>query len=519
MKTGSSLKNRQGGAVAVMVGISMVLLVGFLALVIDLGRLYVAKTGLQNAADAAALSGAKQLDGSAARICCGADSAVAMAITTAGLNTFFGNLGQETVDIGTANNSNPNIRFSKSPDGPENEGGKWGVSIATAVTNPTDKFFIRVDTASGNLQALFAPVWAAIGSGISTMGTTGLAVAGSYPPGSLTPIFVPVIRRNADPDQVDGNTPCSGAIFNDKDYKNYDEDPPSNCPKELGGVDQTNYRKPDYSGNWGFLKAGQCREYKVGSSDEFTANCSSVPPEGIPEVATTGAKERGSYYVIAPRANNKWQTGDPYVWQVGAAWTGNFGFMMKSDDENTQKSLMAALCRGGGVTAYKVPGCGEVHTGQLSGPKTAANFNTRFDQQGNQTQLSHDLCPSDTNVGYVSTWVPTGYLTGYQATPAIPFLAPAQYPPGKANRRIVRVYVVDNVWLPGYNDASSNDDACYSQVLTGGSNSAHLVGCADFFMWQPANNQGVLYAEYVGSVPTEQCNASPATFTEIRLYR
>src|SRR4030065_171132 len=52
MKTGASLKNRQGGAVAVMVGISMVLLVGFLAMVIDLGHLYVAKTGLQNAAEA-----------------------------------------------------------------------------------------------------------------------------------------------------------------------------------------------------------------------------------------------------------------------------------------------------------------------------------------------------------------------------------------------------------------------------------------------------------------------------------
>jgi len=518
MKTGAGLKSRQGGAVAVMVGISMVLLVGFLALVIDLGRLYVAKTGLQNAADAAALSGAKQLNGSAARICCGADSAVAMAITTAGLNTFFGISGQQPVSLGTAISSNQSVWFSNSPSG------TWYHANDTEVqNNPGDKYFIKVDTASGNLQALFAPVWAAIGGGISTMGTTGLAVAGSYPPGSLTPIFVPVIRRNADPDQVDGNTPCSGAIFDDKVYKNYMDLPlNSKCPKELGGVDPTDYRKPDYSGNWGFLKAGRCREYKVGSSNELSAaDCSSVPSLGIPEnpATGTGAKERGSYYVIAPRANNKWATGDPYVWQVGASWTGNFGFMMKSDDENTQKSLMAALCRGGGVTAYKVPGCGEVHTGQLSGPKTAANFNTRFDQQGNQTQLSHDLCPSDTNVGYSSTWVPAGYLTGYQATPATPFLAPTQFPPGKDDRRIIRVYVVDNAWLPGYNDASSNDDACYSQVLTGGSNPAHLVGCADFFMWQPANNQGVLYAEYVGSVPTEQCNASPATFTEIRLYR
>jgi hypothetical protein len=55
------LKNRQGGAVAIMVGISIVVLVGFLGLVIDLGHLFVAKTELQNAADACALSAAREL--------------------------------------------------------------------------------------------------------------------------------------------------------------------------------------------------------------------------------------------------------------------------------------------------------------------------------------------------------------------------------------------------------------------------------------------------------------------------
>lgn len=61
MKTGASSKKRQGGAVAVMVGISIVVLVGFLGLVVDLGHLYVAKTELQNAADACALSAAREL--------------------------------------------------------------------------------------------------------------------------------------------------------------------------------------------------------------------------------------------------------------------------------------------------------------------------------------------------------------------------------------------------------------------------------------------------------------------------
>ena len=56
----SVLKN-QRGATAVIVGVSMFALVGFAALVVDLGNLYVARNELQNAADAGALAGAGNL--------------------------------------------------------------------------------------------------------------------------------------------------------------------------------------------------------------------------------------------------------------------------------------------------------------------------------------------------------------------------------------------------------------------------------------------------------------------------
>lgn len=168
MKTGASLKNRQGGAVAVMVGISIVLLVGFLAMVIDLGHLYVAKTGLQNAADAAALAGVKQLDGTAARICsagsassCDPDSAVDKAIDAAGRNAFFGNSADSVVNIDSSN-----ISFSSSQSGP------WA-TVSEAWSSPAGKLFIKVDTASGNLTTWFAPIW-----NILNMSTFGTAVAG-----------------------------------------------------------------------------------------------------------------------------------------------------------------------------------------------------------------------------------------------------------------------------------------------------------------------------------------------------
>lgn len=57
-----TLKKRQGGAIAIIVGLSLVVLIGFIGLVLDLGHLYIAKTELQNAADACALGAVRELD-------------------------------------------------------------------------------------------------------------------------------------------------------------------------------------------------------------------------------------------------------------------------------------------------------------------------------------------------------------------------------------------------------------------------------------------------------------------------
>jgi hypothetical protein len=52
----------QRGAVAIIVGICIVVLVGMIGLVVDMGHLFVFKTELQNAADSCALAAAKELD-------------------------------------------------------------------------------------------------------------------------------------------------------------------------------------------------------------------------------------------------------------------------------------------------------------------------------------------------------------------------------------------------------------------------------------------------------------------------
>ena len=53
--------DRQRGAVAIIVALSLAVLIGFAGLALDLGHLYVDKTELQNAADACALAASREL--------------------------------------------------------------------------------------------------------------------------------------------------------------------------------------------------------------------------------------------------------------------------------------------------------------------------------------------------------------------------------------------------------------------------------------------------------------------------
>ena len=58
MKLLKKIVKHEDGQVLVIVALLMVVLVGFAALLIDVGAMYLTKTNMQNAADAAALAGA-----------------------------------------------------------------------------------------------------------------------------------------------------------------------------------------------------------------------------------------------------------------------------------------------------------------------------------------------------------------------------------------------------------------------------------------------------------------------------
>lgn len=207
MKTGASLKNRQGGAVAVMVGISMVFLIGFLALVIDLGHLYIAKTELQNGADAAALAGAKELNGTAS----GVASAVTMATGIAAQNRY-----DFSKQIATTS-SDLIIQVGNCPS----DGCMVDVGGITDVV-AANKYFIKVDTLPRTLDTWFAPIL-----NIFTTSTSGMAVAGRFTI-DVTPIAMCALDLSNCPDINTGTCltpPCECGYTKGKSYKVSDVNP------------------------------------------------------------------------------------------------------------------------------------------------------------------------------------------------------------------------------------------------------------------------------------------------------
>lgn len=157
MRTRTGTLQQQRGATAVLAAIVIVLLVGILGLVIDLGVVYVRKTELQNAADAAALAGARELNGTTT----GVQNAATQAISIAALNGL--DFAATPVAIGNAN-----LAFGPGPDGP------WA-DYGSAQGAPQNKWFIRVTTDPESRPTWFIRV---LDEALSTTSADAMAVAG-----------------------------------------------------------------------------------------------------------------------------------------------------------------------------------------------------------------------------------------------------------------------------------------------------------------------------------------------------
>lgn len=178
-------RSRQRGAVAIMTGLTAVVLFAFGGLVLDLGHLYIAKSELQNASDAAALAGAKELNNKLS----GVTAAVNRAIATAAQHRYD---FKKPVNITIAN-----IRLATCPNpGNVNTWSRPGVRSPTCTFIPAASVtsdgmasglsFIEVDTGTQSLNTYLMRV---AGAAYNTTQTAGYSVAGRYQT-NVTPIGV-----------------------------------------------------------------------------------------------------------------------------------------------------------------------------------------------------------------------------------------------------------------------------------------------------------------------------------------
>ena len=448
-------RHSQRGAVAIVVGLTLFVLVGMLGLVLDLGHLYVAKTELQNAADAAALSGAKQIDGTAASICCGSNSAAARAIEAAGKNKF--DLGDISVVI-----SNADLWVSNCPD----DTCSWSpVSSITTDLAASDKTFLKVDTGLRTFRTWFIQV---MPGAPTTTATFGMAVAGKYNV-DITPI---AICRIPDPGTTNEFGYERGVTYRVSDANPIGPgtmfwiDPQSNVPG-VCTTTSTNATLPYVcSGKTAFTPiVGQTVNTNTGVSDpqlaaldsrfdDYPNQAKCDPSIALPD---TNIKE----YIYSDNA-----AGSPRSWM--------------NPDPSRQSIRFGTF----GGTYKPVPYASRVF-GDYGVLWSA------FRPTGATTSQWSTLYPGGNTTSYPETSPYAQTMGSFYAQPSTP------HRPGKAGRRVMNMLIVN---------CSTAGGVCRP---------ATVLGIGKFFMQIKANQPGNkdIYVEFGGVL------SNPLPTSDIKLYR
>ncbi|KVO25255.1 pilus assembly protein TadG-related protein [Burkholderia ubonensis] len=189
-------KRRQRGAVAVVVAIALAVLIGFVGLALDLGKLYVTRSELQNSADACALAAARDLTGATVNL-----SVSEAAGITAGHQNF-ALFEQNAVQLLT----DSNVTFSDALTNPFLPKG--------SVVTPSAVKYVKCTTAQNNIANWFIQALNVIpGINIANASVSAAAVA-TVGPAQTTcaiPVFVCKAGTNVSP-------PVAGATYNIGDW-------------------------------------------------------------------------------------------------------------------------------------------------------------------------------------------------------------------------------------------------------------------------------------------------------------
>ncbi|OGA98840.1 MAG: pilus assembly protein [Burkholderiales bacterium RIFCSPHIGHO2_12_FULL_61_11] len=228
---GGHRRRHQRGAVAIIVGISIVALIGFVGLALDLGKLFIAKTELQNSSDACALAASRELTGANASQL---EIAEAAGMTTGAVNRVI--FQGEAVVLYV----NDSVTFSNVYNGPY---------LAKNAIGPTEALamkYVRCTVSRAGIANWFIQVLNVMpGIDIGSQTVASTAVASLSP--AQTNCAIPVGLCSVDPDGnplagkpvgtwLEGaiGPPGSGGLTGN--FKWIDFTPPAGGASELAGI-------------------------------------------------------------------------------------------------------------------------------------------------------------------------------------------------------------------------------------------------------------------------------------------
>lgn len=194
-KTGQRERSGERGSIMIMTAIFALLLLLMVGLCLDVSRIYVVRAELQNAADAAALTAARELNGGDGGIDDAVNQATNVIINNQGLRAK-ANVTIVSVEFAANLNDNPYV------------------NAATAKANPAIIRFVKVTTQSTSTNILFASSALGVTHAESRQAIAGMSVG-------LTGIcdFFPgaVAMNDADNDPATGfmgfTPPAAGTLF------------------------------------------------------------------------------------------------------------------------------------------------------------------------------------------------------------------------------------------------------------------------------------------------------------------
>jgi len=174
---------RQSGVSAVIVAIALLVLVGFAALVIDLGFAYAERNRIQNAADAGALAGARKLyaDNGQSIHTRAFVTAEAEAVATQNVSTgtYVVDKGHYSFGMGSLSRG-----FQVNNDDSLGPVPLWDVTDTQLDENPNFINAVRV-TAAVNAPSFFSRIWSYAGFTLSVNAVAYVGFAGSVEPAAL----------------------------------------------------------------------------------------------------------------------------------------------------------------------------------------------------------------------------------------------------------------------------------------------------------------------------------------------